>query len=168
MTFYFRNRPSACLIGALTILTSLGGCAPTPISLISAVDLVLTATDDAPAAPAGPISIENLLANARNAASSDREVARPTAQLDRAPEGLDGPAYIALGTFMSALNPAQDHTIVITRSTADAAQPFADAQFAILVGQLLTRAGHNVQLEISAAQARGSLHLTVQDAGAET
>lgn len=162
MTHWFCRSQRTGMTVALVVLTSLAGCTPTPLTLVSAVDLVLTATEDEAPEASGPISIETLLANARDADRQDAALALPTATLERGPNGIDGTGYIALGTFLSALNPAETHTVTITRGSAEKTDPFADAQFAVLVGQLIKRAGHAVALEVSPAQARGSLHLSVQ------
>lgn len=163
MTFWFCRFGTARLVGLVGVIASLGACAPTPFTLVSAVDLVLTATEDDTPVQTGPISIDQLLANARDADAGNRDPAQPTATLERAPEGMDGPAYVALGTFLSDLDPSTTHTVVVTRSEPETTDIFSDAQFAVLVGQLIERAGHKVELAVSAAQSNGSLHLTIRE-----
>lgn len=150
------------VLSAIAMAVLLSGCVATaPLSLISAVDLVLSETEEDAPVQTGPISVDELLAQARVNAKEDGGAVSPTATMERGVSGLDGPAYIALGTFLSALGPVSDRTVIITRAEGDASTPFADAQFAIRVGTLIKQAGHEVRIAVSPVQTPGSLFLAL-------
>lgn len=143
--------------------TLLSGCMVSgPLSLLSAADRLLLQDGGNAEVPAGPISVRQMLANARDSSSgSDEEEYSPVATIARGPSGLDGPAFSALGEFLSNIAPLPQNEVIVTRASADKSGSLDDARFAIRVGRLVEQAGHKVRLVTSSVQESGTVFLSV-------
>lgn len=152
---------------ATALATMLSGCMVSgPLSLLSAADKLFIQNDAQSAAPAGPISIQRMLAKARQSGSGETaEEHSPVATIERSANGLDGPAYSALGAFLSDLAPMSAAEVLITRPPADTASSLEDARFALRVGKLVEDAGHRVRFNTSPVQENGTVFLSVAQEG---
>ena len=151
-----------CIVAA-ALATTLSGCMVSgPLSLLSATDRLFLQSDSDAAPSARPISVRQMLANARQgSADSSAEEHSPVATIERGPAGMDGPAYSALGDFLSSIAPLPENAVVITRPPAKKAASLEDARFAIRVGRLIEEAGHKVRFATSPVQENGALFLSV-------